>query len=225
MSSVLRLFKHLEELFLVEWTNKEMQHSCQPIDTSPKQPSERHHAYDIQGLWSYQNVSEVDALQHVFPARGCRCRHVISTGMYGELLISNGDFERSSYFNMIQTSLTKKLSAYRDSLTSQYKPDMDVSWDIPTIRTVHILSTQWHESLGRERLRNIRQVYEHRKARQLQKERVRNALKLSQEEEFDFEEDERAYEDALLEEREEGDTRFQKRWWIEKGITPFLDDL
>ncbi|KAJ4249806.1 hypothetical protein NW762_012149 [Fusarium torreyae] len=225
MTSVLRLFQHLEELFLVEWTNEDMQHSCQPNDLSLKQPSVRHHAYDIQSLWSYQNVSEVDVLQQVFPARGCQYRHMISTGMYGDLLITNGGFERSSYFNMIQTSLTKKLSAYRDSLTSQYKSDMDVGWDIPAIRTVHILSDRWHEALGRERLRNIRQVYEYRKARQLQEERVRSAVKSSQQEEFDFEEDERAYEDALLEEREEGDTRFQKRWWIEKGITPFLDDL
>ncbi|KAH7202377.1 hypothetical protein DER44DRAFT_787172 [Fusarium oxysporum] len=217
VSSVLRLFKHLEELLLVEWTDSHMVAFCPMKDFYAR--AKQRHRYDTQCLWSYQPVSEVDVLPQLFhPTNSWSPLTVASIGPYGELLNNHQGLERNGYIRMVQESLQEKLVRYRSSVGSRHTADADVWWNIPTITTVHVMSTWGHELLARERWRALSRVYRLRKQWLAHEKRVSNHL--PQSEEYDFQADEEAYDLTF-----ETDAHEAKRiWWVREGIIPFIDE-
>ncbi|KAH7144796.1 hypothetical protein DER46DRAFT_80654 [Fusarium sp. MPI-SDFR-AT-0072] len=218
ISSVLRLFKHLEELLLVEWTDSHME-SISPMKDFDARAKQRH-KYDTQCLWSYQPASEVDVLPQLFPpTNSWSPLTVASIGPYGELLNNHQGLERNGYFSMVQKSLRDKLVEYRNSVGSRQIVDVNVWWNIPIITTVHVMSNWGHELLGRERWRALSQVYALRKKWLAQEKRVSNPL--PQGEADYFEADEEAY-NLVLEAEHPHEVR--RTWWIREGIIPFIDE-
>ncbi|KAF5658047.1 hypothetical protein FCIRC_13022 [Fusarium circinatum] len=215
LSSVLRLFKHIEELLLVEWTDAHIASFCpvKDFDDMPK----RRHEYDTQCLWSYQPVSEVDVLPQLFPpTKPWSPLVVASIGPYGELLNNHQGLVRNGYFKMVLESLKEKLVRYRSSVASRNWADANAWWNIPTIATVHVMSNWGHGLLGREREGALSRVYKLRK-RSLANEK-RRSKHLTEREADDFEADEEAY-NLVLDPYEA-----QRTWWIREGILPFLDE-
>ncbi|KAK2692567.1 hypothetical protein QWA68_007451 [Fusarium oxysporum] len=242
LSSVLRLFKHVQELFIVEWTDSHMEAMSPMKDFNAKR--KKRHNYDTKCLWSYQAVSEIDALPQLFPPNSCWSPlAVTSIGPYGELLNNHEGLERNGYFNMIQNSLREKLVAYRDSVASRHKADINVWWNIPTIAAVNVMSDWGHELLGRERQRALSRVYRLRKEWLAHERQVFSPLPQIQSEEYEFEADEEydfeadeeydfeADEEAfnLVSEAHNSYETYnphepQRIWWIREGIIPFIDE-
>jgi hypothetical protein len=218
LSSVLRLFRRLEELFLVEWTDSHVVEICPINDSYAK--GKKQHKYDTQCLWSYQPVSEVDVLSQLFPPKNSWSPLFLkSIGPYGDLLYNHEGLERNMYFNMIQDSLREKLVDYRDSVVSRHKGEANIWWDIPTITAVHVMSNLGHELLGRERWSALSRVYRLRNMWLAHDKRVSSPG--PQSEEYDFEADEEAYNLAL---ETDDPHEAQRTWWIREGIIPFIDE-
>ncbi|KAF5639004.1 hypothetical protein F52700_4274 [Fusarium sp. NRRL 52700] len=216
LSSVLRLFGHIEELLLVEWTDSHIVSFC-PMKDFYDRPKRRHR-YDTQCLWSYQPVSEVDVLPQLFShTNSWSPLTVASIGPYGELLNNHQGLTRNGYFKMVLKSLEEKLVRHRRFVVSRDTADANTWWNIPTIATVHVMSNWGHELLGRERQGALSRVYELRKKWLADEERRSNHV--TQREADDFEADEEAY-DLVLE--QEDPHKAQRTWWTREGIVPFL---
>ncbi|KAF5578140.1 hypothetical protein FPCIR_11717 [Fusarium pseudocircinatum] len=215
LSSVLRLFKHIEELLLVEWTDSHIVSFC-PMKDFYDRPKQRHR-YDTQGLWSYQPVSEVDVLPQLFPpTKSWSPLIVASIGPYGELLNNHQGLTRNGYFKMVLESLEEKLVKYRSSVASRHSADANAWWNTPTITTVHAMSNWGHELLAREREAALSQVYKLRKKWLAHEKRCSN--RLTEREGDGFEAEEEAYN--LVSDP----YKAQRTWWIREGIIPFLAD-
>ncbi|CAJ0551482.1 Ff.00g114120.m01.CDS01 [Fusarium sp. VM40] len=220
LTSVLRLFGHISELFLVEWTNEHMMEMCVLED---KKSLQKRHSYDSRGSWSYQDVTEVDSLLQTFPRDGSSPCCVGSIGADGELLYDSTDLEESSYFKLVTTSLREQLLDRRRKLTAR-EANEDAWWEIPIIKTVHVMTDWGHETLYRERSRVLQMVANCRQIWLIQGDTQRNNVHFSlQEAGFNYEEDESLYEEILCAEPDESSLGARRRWWIEKGIVPFLD--
>ncbi|KAF4435588.1 hypothetical protein FACUT_7070 [Fusarium acutatum] len=218
LSSVLRLFQHLEELLLVEWTDPYMD-EIRPWNTSNAK-GEKRHSYDTEYLWSYQPVSEVDASLQMFPPKDYSNTLVVTCiGPYGELLKKHKSLQRNEYFDIIQNSLRDKLVENRNSVVSRHKPDVELWWEIPKVTAVHVMSNWGHELLGRAREGALSRVYKLRQ-KWLADEK-RHSKPLTQREADDFEADEEAFNLVL---EEEDPFEAQRTWWIRQGIIPFIDE-
>ncbi|KAF4950818.1 hypothetical protein FGADI_7951 [Fusarium gaditjirri] len=210
LSSVLRLFKHLEELFLVELTDSHMESICPMKDSNAR--AKKRHKYDTQCLWSYQPVSEVDVLPQLFPPTNSWSPLTIeSIGPYGELLSNHQGLERNGYFSMVQNSLGEKLVEYRSSTGSRQIIDDNVWWNVPTITTVHVMSNWGHELFGREQRRALSQVYALRKKWLAQEKRASDPLRRGEPDDFEADEEADPHE-------------AHRTWWIREGIIPFIDE-
>ncbi|CVL12787.1 uncharacterized protein FPRN_09923 [Fusarium proliferatum] len=218
LSSVLRLFRHLEELLLVEWSDPYMD-EIRPLKT-PNARGTKQHNYDTEFIWSYQPVSEVDALLQMFPPEDYMSTLAVTCiGPYGELFRNHKQLQRNEFFDIIQASLRKKLEENRNRVVSRYKPDVEEWWEIPKVTAVHVMSNWGHEILGREREGALSRVYELRK--KWLADGQRRSEPLREREGDDFEADEEAYNLAL---EEEDPYEAQRTWWIRQGIIPFLDE-
>ncbi|KAF5968652.1 hypothetical protein FBULB1_10635 [Fusarium bulbicola] len=218
LSSVLRLFQHLKELLLVEWTDLYMD-EIRPWNTSTAKGQKRH-SYDTQYLWSYQPVSEVDASLQMFPPKDYSNTLVVTCiGPYGELLMHHNTLQRNEYFEIVQNSLQDKLVKSRNSVVSRHKPDVDLWWEVPKVTAVHVMSNWGYEHLGRAREGALSRAYELRQKWLAEETRRYNPLTHGQVD--DFEADEEAF-NLVLEEEDQFEA--QKTWWIRQGIIPFLDE-
>ncbi|KAF4487796.1 hypothetical protein FAGAP_11361 [Fusarium agapanthi] len=215
ISSVLRLFKHIQELLLVEWTDSHIVSFCPMKDVYDR--PKRRHEYDTRCLWNYKPVSEVDVLPEIFPPTESWSPLIVaSIGPYSELLNNHQDLVRNGYFKMVLESLKEKLVRYRSSVASRHTADANAWWNVPTITTVHVMSNWGHGLVGREREGALSRVYKLRKKWLANEKRRSNCL--TQREADDFEADEEAY-NLVLDPYEA-----QRTWWIREGILPFLDE-
>lgn len=217
LTSVLRLFGHINEFFLVEWTDEHILEMCVPED---RKSLKKQHSYDSRGSWGYQRVTELDALLQLFPRDGFSPCCVASAGSCGELLDDYKDIERSSVFDLVTTALREQLLTRRSELTSE-EDDQDAWWEMPTIKTVHVMTDWGQETLCRERSRVLQTIAKQRQTWLVERETARNDVTLSQEAGVDYVEDE---EDELYADAEGATVDARRRWWIEKGIIPFLND-
>ncbi|KAH7242730.1 hypothetical protein BKA59DRAFT_481245 [Fusarium tricinctum] len=217
LTSVLRLFGHINELFLVEWTDEHMLEMCVPEE---KKSLKKRHSYDSRSSWSYQHVTEVDALLQLFPRDGSSPCCVTSTGSCGELLDDYRDMEVSSVFDLVTEALREQLLNRRSKITSK-DWDQDAWWEIPMIKTVHVMTDWGHDTLYQERSNVLQTIAEHRQTWLVESETAGNDVPLSREAVVDDAEDE---EDELYADAEGATVHARRRWWIEKGIIPFLND-
>ncbi|KAG9498428.1 hypothetical protein J7337_009233 [Fusarium musae] len=218
LSSVLRLFQHLKELLLVEWTDLYMD-EIRPWNISTAKGQKRH-SYDTQYLWSYQPVSEVDASLQMFPPKDYSNTLVVTCiGPYGELLKHHKTLQRNGYFDIVQNCLQDKLVKSRNSVVSRHKPDVDLWWEIPKVTAVHVMSNWGHEHLGRAREEALSRAYELRQKWLAEEKRRHNPLSHGQV--YDFEADEEAFNLVL---ESEDPFEAQRTWWIRQGIIAFIDE-
>ncbi|KAF4955654.1 hypothetical protein FSARC_11802 [Fusarium sarcochroum] len=216
--SVLRLFEQIKEFFLVEWTDEHMRELRESEGLYAHEYFEKHHGYDIQGLWSYQIISEIDALLELFAPRGSWRCSLVSIAPWVESLELGQNLGTPYFIDKIQVALQEQLSDRRKRAYPTSK------WKIPMFKTVHILSKWGHEVLGQHRSRILRQIHERREKWLLQNEWMRYINVPSQDLEVDYEEDEQADEDALFEYSQNSVLAKRRRtWWIQKGITLFFD--
>ncbi|KAF5548365.1 hypothetical protein FPHYL_9980 [Fusarium phyllophilum] len=216
LSSVLRLFQHLEELLLVEWIDSYMD-EIRPLNSSSAK-GEKRHSYDTEYLWSHQPVSEVDVSLQMFPPKDYSNTLVVTCiGPYGELLKKHKGLQRNEYFDIVQKSLRNKLIESRNSVVSRHKPDADLWWEIPKVTAVHVMSNWGHEILGQAREGALSRAYRLR-LKWLADEK-RFAKPLVQSEAYDFSADEEAYNLVL---EAEDPYEAQRTWWIRQGIIPFI---
>ncbi|KAF5979212.1 hypothetical protein FCOIX_5421 [Fusarium coicis] len=218
LSSVLRLFQHLEELLLVEWTDLHMG-EIRSMKTSHAK-GERRHTYDTGFLWSYQPVSEVDASLQMFPPEDYSSTLAVTCiGPYGELLKHHKTLQRNEYFKIVQNSLQDKLLKYRESVAARHKLETELLWEIPKVTAVHVMSDWGHEILGQEREGALSRAYKLRQKWLAEEKGRYNPLTHGQAD--DFEADEEAFNLVLA---AEDPFEAQKTWWIRQRIISFIDE-
>jgi hypothetical protein len=127
--------------------------------------------------------------------------------------------EVSSVFDLVTETLREQLLNRRSKITSK-DWDQDAWWEIPIIKTVHVMTDWGHDTLYQERSNVIETITKHRQIWLVESETAGNDVPLSREAVVDDAEDE---EDELYADAEGVTVHARRRWWIEKGIIPFLN--
>ncbi|KAL2690108.1 hypothetical protein Neosp_004176 [[Neocosmospora] mangrovei] len=245
---ILRPFNGLVELLLVDWspgdftTNIPKDESESEPDSEPESEAQldtehqKRHAYDTNKLWSCTDVVEADGLLHLFSSNPLYKVGIESAGPESWYLVDHKEQHgiEANYFkdtqNKIRNFLTNEMVRVMSEGLDE-DPDTIIPWEIPRLRTVHILWPLEHETLMQER-RNVSQhVFnlQHKWASIARSipgpsqrsgaldrvERAFGAAHFPEDGPWEYEDDD---SDAFI-------NRVQKMWWVQEGPVPDVGDL
>lgn len=155
LSRCLRIIPNIEELLLVEWSADGMR-AWEDLSPDPPQhwwtrrPPRKGKVADARQLWQCVAVEEIDGMLALYKGRETE---LPSIGIRGHMLkrhrISNGVSNR--FYEDLQQRLEQRFLEHRDQMVSLYREDTNTTWNIPKIKTVHILPPDMIRYLVSER--------------------------------------------------------------------------
>jgi hypothetical protein len=157
-SNALRLFPSIKELFLVDWSQKdvgswsEFSAKESPSPAGNKRSTEYVAVDTPREFWRCVAIEEIDALFWLIAPKEKDRTESFSTGENAQLLKAhkeqNGDIP---YFQYYQLQLEQRLLEQRDSIVSGSNDGSVAPWEIPKIKAVHILPSSMATFLSHER--------------------------------------------------------------------------